>query len=194
MGEKTGLSPINTGTNVRDTEPCRMPAGSSRYGREGGPADRRPLNGKGCIRPRPLHPSFLFRLQAYGLIFCRSQFLNINGMLLRQTLTYGRFVKLLTSTEFLHHSGSFKLSLEFLKGALDVFALLHRYYNHFRLIFLFRYYLFTAHFGLQKYAINSYSANFDYDFSAEVPFASGFMMCTVCCGKGKSIPSRLNVS
>ena len=129
---------------------------------------------------QPLHPSFVFRRQASGLILSGSQFLDIDSMFLCQALADRGLVKLLTSTEFFHYTGSFKFSLEFLEGALDVFALLHGYYNHFCLLFLFRYYLFRACFGVQMYAINSYSANFGYDFSSRPVSGCEFTICTVC--------------
>ena len=59
-----------------------------------------------------------------------TELLYVNGMLHLQALQDRRFVELLTTTQFLHHTCLFKLSLKLLEGLFDVLAFFYRYNNH----------------------------------------------------------------
>ena len=67
---------------------------------------------------------------AISLFFCSSELLHINGVLLGETLQYGRLVELLAGAEFFNDTCSFKFSLKSFQGAFDVFALFNGYYDH----------------------------------------------------------------
>ena len=64
------------------------------------------------------------------LVLVAVESLNVNSVFLSEALEDAGLVKLLTTTEFLNNTGLFKLSLELLEGAFDVFAFLNGYYNH----------------------------------------------------------------
>lgn len=69
------------------------------------------------------------------LILGAAQLLHVNGMFLSQALTNRRLVILLTGTELLDNSRTFEFSFKLFEGALDVFAFLDWYYNHFLICF-----------------------------------------------------------
>jgi len=55
---------------------------------------------------------------------------HVDGVQFLFTSHYGRFGKVLTTTEFFQHTGSFIFTFEFLEGSFDVFSLFYRHYNH----------------------------------------------------------------
>ena len=65
-----------------------------------------------------------------GLVFSEAHLLCVGSTLASEALEHRGLVKLLTSAEFFHDTGSFEFSFEFLEGALNVFAFLNGYYNH----------------------------------------------------------------
>lgn len=67
----------------------------------------------------------------YLILFCTLQLLYIDSTLSLQAILNRRLVELLTSAKLLYNTSLLKLSLKLLQGALDVFALFNRNYNHF---------------------------------------------------------------
>ena len=59
-----------------------------------------------------------------------AELLHIDGMLHLQALLHRRLNELLTSTQLLCDTCSFKLSLELLESSLDVLTVLNWYNNH----------------------------------------------------------------
>lgn len=64
------------------------------------------------------------------LVLVAVELLYIYSVLSCQALQYAGLVELLTSAEFLNYASLFKLSLELLQGAFNVFALFYLYYDH----------------------------------------------------------------
>ena len=83
-----------------------------------------------------------FRLRIYGnfsklpnfreyfLFLVSTELLYVNGVLHLKALKNRRFVELLTTAEFFHHTCLLKLSLKLLEGLLNVLALFYWYNNH----------------------------------------------------------------
>lgn len=69
-------------------------------------------------------------LREGGLVLVAVELLYIYSVLSCQALQYARLVELLASAEFLNDTSLFKLSLELLQGAFNVFALFYLYYDH----------------------------------------------------------------
>ena len=63
-----------------------------------------------------------------GLVFSEAHLLCVGSTLAGETLEHRGLVKLLTSAEFFHDTGSFEFSFEFLEGAFNVFAFLNGYF------------------------------------------------------------------
>ncbi len=55
---------------------------------------------------------------------------HVDGMQFLFASHYGRFGKVLTTTQFFQHTGSFIFPFEFLEGSFDVFSLFYRHYDH----------------------------------------------------------------
>lgn len=73
------------------------------------------------------------KLQELGgrrLFLVAVELLYVNGVLHLEALEDAGLVELLTTTELLGNAGLFKLSLELLERALDVFVFLNGYYDH----------------------------------------------------------------
>ena len=64
------------------------------------------------------------------LLLSVAELLHIDGMLHLQALLHRRLNELLTSTQLLRDTCSFKLSLELLESSLDVLTVLNWYNNH----------------------------------------------------------------